>query len=336
MNNKKMDNKNLVYAVVGVLTLMVAVVGATFAYFTATRSDNDTIQGDMASISFDMNVTKKTSADNTVGLIPMSNLMVEKAVSNASTKGICVDDNGNAVCQIYKINVTNSSSANMFVDGYVTLTGGSGTSADYTGATTTMRWAQAFCTEKADKTLDTCTTAGAAISRQTPTMSWNELGKTESAKALASQDPHNKAEILDTFAKVTGSGIIQGNPYNIINTNYIRVSKRTAGATRYVQNDDVTSALVYNQYLGANDNDTKNDDGASSGTTYVDAQVYYIVVWLTETGTNQTSKENGNTTSTDAAAENNDFFEGSVTFVSAQGNEITSKFNGWTSVKPNY
>lgn len=333
MNNKKMDSKNLVYAVVGVLTLMVAVVGATFAYFTATRSVNNAITGNMASIRFDMDVTKKTSADNTVGLIPMSNLMVEKAVSNASTKGICVDDNGNAVCQIYKINVTNSSSANMFVDGYVTLTGGSGTSADYTGATTTMRWAQAFCTEKADKTLDTCTTAGAATSRQTPAMSWDELGKTESAKALASQDPHNKAEILD--ANVTGSGTIQGNAYNIINKNYIRVSKRTAGATRYTQSDDVTSALVYNQYLGANDGNVANDDGASSGTTYVDAQVYYIVVWLTETGENQTSKENGNKEA-DAAEKNDGFFEGSVTFMSAQGNEITSKFNGWTSVTPTY
>lgn len=335
MNNKKMNSKNLVYAVVGVLTLMVAIVGATFAYFTATRSVNNTITGNMASIRFDMNVTKKTTADNTVGLIPMSNLMVEKAISNASGNGICVDDNGNAVCQIYKINVTNSSSANMFVDGYVTLTGGSGTSADYTGASTTMRWAQAFCTET-ESNLANCTTAGAATSRQTPVMSWEELGKDEAAKAVASQDPHNKAEILDTFADVTASGAIQANNYKIINKNYIRISKRADTNARYTQTDDVTSALVYNQYLSANDGNVNNNDGASSGTTFADAQVYYIVVWLSETGANQTSKENGNTTSSDVPAYNNGFFTGSVTFVSAQGNEITSKFNGWTSVTPTY
>ena len=64
--------------------------------------------GNMATITFDLSVQKKTTVDEsmnnlTTGLIPMTNSMVQKAVNNASTKGICVDDNGNAVCQVYKI-----------------------------------------------------------------------------------------------------------------------------------------------------------------------------------------------------------------------------------------
>ena len=331
MNNESKNNKNLIYAIVGVLTLMVAVVGATFAYFATTEGSNSVIIGNMASIKFDMNVTKKTSADNTSGLIPMSNLMVEKAVSNASNKGICVDDNGNAVCQIYKINVYNSSSATMFVDGYVTLTDGSGTSADdeYPSATTTMRWAQAFCTESGGN-LASCTTAGAATSRQTPALTWDELGKKEIDDAKKNDrdpDPHNKVEILDTHAGVVGTGTIQGNSYDIINKNYIRVSKHTG--TNYKQDTDVTSALVYNQFLSANDGDDANNDG-DKNSTFKDAQVYYIVVWLSETGANQTSKENGGT-GEGAATNNAGFFSGSVTFNSSDGNQITSKFNGWTS-----
>jgi hypothetical protein len=64
----------------------------------------------MATVTFGLTVTKKTNADQTAGLIPMTNSMVEKAVntsarSGTNSNGICVDDNGNAVCQIYKIEV---------------------------------------------------------------------------------------------------------------------------------------------------------------------------------------------------------------------------------------
>ena len=51
-------------------------------------------------------------------MIPMSNTMVETAINNKGDNATCVDDNGNAVCQVYKITVTNNSTAAMFVDGY--------------------------------------------------------------------------------------------------------------------------------------------------------------------------------------------------------------------------
>lgn len=336
-SERKMEGRNILYAVIGIMTLVVAIVGATFAYYTATASNN-VITGTMATISFDIKVAKVTDVDDTKGgLIPMTNSMVQKAVSNASTKGICVDDNDNAVCQIYKITVINSSTASMFVDGYVTLTGGSGSPTDYTTSPTTMRWAQAFCTETAG-VLTSCTTAGASTARQTETFSFNALG---------TGTQHDTTEILDTFAGVTGvtditadtnKGTIQGNKYALINTNYIRVSNHTAGAG-YTQSADVTSALVYNQYLAANDNDANNNEGGDSNDSntttdgnqaYVDTQIYYIVIWLSETGTNQTAGSGGTNVPSTVAS----FFQGTVTFVSAQGSEVTSRFNGWTAVTP--
>ena len=177
MNEQKNHNgRGIFYGVIGVATLVVAIIGATFAYFTATASGGNEITGNMASISFGVQVQKVTKADEELGgMIPMSNTMVEAALSadgksdasaqsgSYSKANICTDDNGNAVCQVYKIVVTNKGSAGMFVDGYVSLTGGSGTPTDAgsvtTAATTTMRWAQAFCTGT-DNQLTSCTTAG--------------------------------------------------------------------------------------------------------------------------------------------------------------------------------
>ena len=113
--NQKKENKKMIYLVIGLLTLILSTAGATYAYFTATDTDADTITGNMATISFDLAVTKMTTVDeekpdnaNARGLIPLSNSMVEYAVANQSvgSNGICKDDNGNAVCQIYKITVT--------------------------------------------------------------------------------------------------------------------------------------------------------------------------------------------------------------------------------------
>ena len=99
---KKREKRNIVYLAIGILTLIISTAGATFAYFTATDDDTNTITGNMASITFTLEVTKMTTVDNTPGLIPMSNSMVQSALTaNAGTsgnkKGICVDDKGNAV-----------------------------------------------------------------------------------------------------------------------------------------------------------------------------------------------------------------------------------------------
>ena len=174
MNEQKNNGRGIFYGVIGIATLVVAIVGATFAYFTASADNANTITGNMASVSLSLNVAKVTSgvANDASGLIPMSNGMVEAAVNNRVP---CQDDNGNVVCQIYKITLTNPSTAGQFVDGYVALKGGSGEPYDYansnydantgrfkvdasgadlaaptgdgTGNGTTMRWAQVFVTQ---------------------------------------------------------------------------------------------------------------------------------------------------------------------------------------------
>jgi len=360
---QKRNLSNIFYGVIGVATLMVAVIGATFAYFTATAANN-VISGNMATVDFDLSVAKVTNVDVTKGgMIPMSNNMVEQAVSGASNKGICLDDNGNAVCQVYKITVNNTGTVGMFVDGYVTLTGGSGVPEDlptaYTYAAedgtatsgyaaTTMRWAQAFCTTEDSNNLVTKCSTGNKIDDVVHSTLRTDTGKTavEIAKIgvsdAAKADGANKAEILFKHEDIIGSTTINTNTYEVIDTNYIRLSKHVDGVgytkaltksgNTYIYSktfhDDTTSALVYNQYLTADDKVASNNTGTSSS-TFTDSQVFYIVVWLSENGHNQTAGE------TNAATSAANFFRGNVTFVTSQGTEVTATFSGHVKVDPN-
>ena len=157
----------------------------------------------------------------------------------------------------------------------------------------------------------------------------------------------NTTQIKTTFTDVTKSGTIAGNSYDIINTNYIRVSDHiltapgVAEATEsFDRKNDVTSALVFNQRIDPKG--TKNTDdttivptaaASDSDSKYTDGQVYYIVVWLTETGKNQTAGQDGVTTGGEGGTSGIQFFKGTVTFVSAQGSEVTATFSNYASVK---
>lgn len=302
MNEQKNNGRGIFYGVIGVATLVVAIIGATFAYFTASASNNNTITGNMATINLQLAVDKMTDVDETQGgMIPMSNGMVEESLKSA--KGICLDDNSNAVCQVYKITLTNNSSAGQFVDGYVALrdkfnikatdivglkeassAGGAGDTdlkyksneGDYTGDVL-MRWAQAFCTET-EGALTACSTAGTQNLGTGADVTMTALGNTKDA---ADQDPHSQKDIRYVYEdKTQARGILQdvaiaGNTYKGIGTNYIRLSNRvwaTEGAQNYDRSSDASSALVFNHNIAANTEAT-----------------YYVVVWLSETGTNQTA-----------------------------------------------
>ena len=411
MNEQKNNGRGIFYGVIGVATLVVAIIGATFAYFTATAANN-VMTGNMASIKLNLSVDKVTHVDeDNGGMIPMSNSMVEVAINTGLNTGlegdkrgdspICVDDNGNAVCQIYKIVLTNNSSAGQFVDGYIALRGGSGKPTDMpyilTGDTnedgicqgdetgckkkivdsskdtdnngicdsgetgcayelydydelaefptdigssavdggsssiktgTTMRWAQVFCTEFDDETGDatSCSTGGDQYLL-------NDIeageGNYESKVSIAaidgnSTDAHNLDNVKVGFKAVTGKTSISGNQYDTIVKNYIRLSNHkwatgeSAGKDKYDRNEDITSALVFNHSLTANKTAT-----------------YYFVVWLSETGTDQTAdtKVEGGTADTDKTPAAAKFYSGNVTFNSAQGSEVSATFSGYAKVQ---
>lgn len=119
-----MENKNgsgILLGVVSVATLIVAIIGATFAYFSASaNSANDAVN--LTAYEFDVKVTSvervyptTEALATTGGLIPLNptttvgsttNLLY--ALNSAATK--CVDSKGYQVCALYKATLTNGGS----------------------------------------------------------------------------------------------------------------------------------------------------------------------------------------------------------------------------------
>ena len=116
------------YAVVGVATLVVAIIGATFAYFSASNQDNTNITGTTAGAG-GLTVVAAPVTQTGTNMVPLNVTTGngEKdtvAQLSPALKAACVDSNGNNVCQIYKITVTNlSETSTITVQGRLNLAG---------------------------------------------------------------------------------------------------------------------------------------------------------------------------------------------------------------------
>lgn len=121
-NLEKKDNKMMFFSLVTVLTLITAIVGATYAYFSATASDNNTVRGESA---YDANALKldiEQVSDGNGKLVPQLDSAIQNGITGGEGKGTCIDENGNTVCKVYSIKITNNSNVSLNVSGTLTLT----------------------------------------------------------------------------------------------------------------------------------------------------------------------------------------------------------------------
>ena len=81
------------YAIMAIMTLVVAAVGATFAWFTLQASNNS-ITGNVAKVGLSMSVTP-LSTEATGDLIPLKQELLQNAVTGETGKSSCIDKNGN-------------------------------------------------------------------------------------------------------------------------------------------------------------------------------------------------------------------------------------------------
>lgn len=127
------------YAVVGVATLVVAIIGATFAYFSASATSEKEVTGTTASgANLSLVVTRVSDEATAKNMVPMLDADLQKGVTGTGNKS-CVDANGNTVCQVYKITVTNGADIAVNVKGVMTLNGNGATNMKWellTNATT--------------------------------------------------------------------------------------------------------------------------------------------------------------------------------------------------------
>jgi len=142
------NGKGIFYGVIGVATLIVAIIGATFAYFSASADNSTTINGQLATAGLDLNI-KQVSNGNSF-MIPQTAKTIGVAVTGTSkteyydenadktSGGSCIDDDGRTVCKVYEIKVANTGSTPVSLFGTLTLE--ADTDSDGTSKMTNLKW----------------------------------------------------------------------------------------------------------------------------------------------------------------------------------------------------
>lgn len=109
MENKR--GNEIFLGVIGVATLLVAIIGATFAFFSANAQSGEqaiTATGASLKLGYDDNTTLLKSH-----LIPSTKVIAHYSTTEAyhgnDVNKICIDDNGNEICSYYTFNVGNPS-----------------------------------------------------------------------------------------------------------------------------------------------------------------------------------------------------------------------------------
>lgn len=115
MENKR--GSEIFLGVVGVATLIVAIIGATFAFFSVSVKGDNNVEVESYKYSATLSVTRVDDAD-TKKLIPIKEDVLGSALT--STDGLCVTADGYAGCAIYKLSFKNNGSGPITLNGTLT------------------------------------------------------------------------------------------------------------------------------------------------------------------------------------------------------------------------
>lgn len=126
IEKKNNDNKGITLITVGILTIIVAIAGATFAFFQVTATDSNVIKGESAYTANNLGLKVTLSSSAATGkLVPQlektgTTNLLQKAVTGTGGKS-CVDGNGNTICKVYTITITNNTETKFYVTGTLSL-----------------------------------------------------------------------------------------------------------------------------------------------------------------------------------------------------------------------
>lgn len=140
MENKR--GSGIFLGVVSVATLIVAIIGATFAFFSASVSSEDRVTAQAYEFNATMSIEPIYPAKATNGMIPLdpdgivegstdkTNLLY--ALNEATDK--CIDDNGYQVCALYQVTVTNGGTQPISLAGKLKTTANAASASGRNGA----------------------------------------------------------------------------------------------------------------------------------------------------------------------------------------------------------
>lgn len=265
--NKK--GANTLYAVIGIATLVVAIIGATFAYFSASQTNSD-ITGTTAEAG-GLTIEAKLITDNTNNNIIPLNLITNQTLKPDSTDQYvdsedqfekamtnkCKDGLGNNVCAVYRVVVANQSkTATIQVRGKLNLS----------SPTKNMYWTLIDATTKEEQ-------VGEDEPATTVTRLDTATAKADFAKVKQGLDGNitYKASVnAETQINDAESVSLYGTDNNTVSTPssatyYILVWLEETGAEQ--QADDASAADSIKTYTGNITFDAVDAQGNKSGVT---------------------------------------------------------------------
>ena len=127
-DNRKEDKRGIFLGIVGILTLIVAIIGASFAYFSLNaRSNENAVKVQAATVQIVYEEGQNIAIDN---IIPSTQEIALETVRRAGEirtgtdeKYVaCMDDNNYRVCGTYDFTLTNNGTNPVDINAYITPT----------------------------------------------------------------------------------------------------------------------------------------------------------------------------------------------------------------------
>ena len=341
------NGKGIFYGVIGVATLIVAIIGATFAYFSATTISGQYVTGTAATASLSVAVQRMTGfsagegADVTTQtakftMVPQLDVGLSAAIrgSAVTENKPCIDANGSLVCSIYKITVQNTGSAAIDVSGkinfYVTgaellANGEDGTAIEDTKTDANLmnhlKWA------RLEDPSDYAQYVSNGVARYTRTQADaittvpNTL-LTYGTTAYEVLPNGDEIKYVNAAANqyLYGRAVAEPSGFADMDANEKKLHQDLLGVNKtvvyshgaYTDLIDPTDDLVASTYA-VNDEPSWGQIHLSAKDIAGDTRVFYIVVWISENNAEQNDYDYGT-------------FAGQVTFESAGGSGATSTF----------
>ena len=109
------DKRGIFFGVIGVLTLIVAIIGASLAWFSINANSEEdalTVQAASVKIVYEdgdgIEVSELIPSSKTVALTTLRRYLKGNSDTSGTPYRECIDDNGNVVCAVYEFNLTNN------------------------------------------------------------------------------------------------------------------------------------------------------------------------------------------------------------------------------------
>lgn len=109
------DKRGIFFGVVGVLTLIVAIIGASLAYFSInaqSRTDALTVQAASVQIVYEdgnkLSVKNLIPSTQTIAMATYSRWLNNESTTEGVEYQKCIDDNNQVVCGVYEFTLTNN------------------------------------------------------------------------------------------------------------------------------------------------------------------------------------------------------------------------------------